>query len=216
MLKKLTIGQQEEILEAAVKTFGSKGFDAAKISEIAREASVSVGVIYKYYEDKQALFDACIGHSMEILDNTFTRVYDLGGSLEDMIRNLIKANIDFARTHPDYIRMYHMVTMGVGPESTKDIAQRIESNSSSIYSNLISKAKSDGVVRSDLTPADFAFFFDDLMMMLHFSYTCEYYEERMRIYCGENITDKKYDSHVEDELMKFISGALGLKSGETK
>ena len=71
------------------------------------------------------------------------------------------------------------------------------------YTRLLAKAQQEGEVRQDLDPALGAMFFDNLLMMLHFSYGCAYYGERMKL----------YDSKVsEDELVRqlllFIKGAL--------
>jgi AcrR family transcriptional regulator len=49
-----------EIVRAAVVVFSSKGFAAARLDEIAREAGLSKGALYLYYETKQDLFRAVI------------------------------------------------------------------------------------------------------------------------------------------------------------
>jgi len=49
-----------EILAAALKTFSSKGFAATKLSEVAKEAGVSKGTLYLYFESKEALFKAVV------------------------------------------------------------------------------------------------------------------------------------------------------------
>lgn len=211
MLKRLTIEQQETILETAVKIFGQKGYASASISEIAKEAGVSVGVIYKYYLDKDALFLACIDHSLDLLSNTLDSVSDIGGTISDLARNLIRANQAFAHMHPHYIQMYHAITMGNGPQGASELAVKIEGQVAKIYTDIISKAKLNGTIRSDIVPGDFAFFFDNLLMLLHFSYSCEYYQTRMKLYCGTDILDEKYDKSIEDQLMKFIEGGLGIK-----
>ncbi len=45
-------GKHDQIIEAAVKVFAKKGFYNAKVSEIAREASVADGTIYLYFKNK--------------------------------------------------------------------------------------------------------------------------------------------------------------------
>lgn len=45
------------IVEAAERTFAEKGYEEATIGEIARVAGISTGNVYRYYEDKRALFD---------------------------------------------------------------------------------------------------------------------------------------------------------------
>lgn len=49
-----------EILAAALKTFSMKGFAATKLDEVAKEAGVSKGTLYLYFESKEALFKAVV------------------------------------------------------------------------------------------------------------------------------------------------------------
>ena len=44
--------------------------------------------------------------------------------------------------------------------------------------------------------------------MLQFSYSCEYYRERLKLYCGEEIFED--DEKMEKELIRFLNGALGV------
>jgi AcrR family transcriptional regulator len=46
------------LLEAAESVFAEKGYDGAKISDIAQEAGFSVGAVYFRFKDKSALFSA--------------------------------------------------------------------------------------------------------------------------------------------------------------
>jgi AcrR family transcriptional regulator len=48
------------IIEAAKNEFVSKGFEAARIDEIAKKAGVAKGTVYLYFPNKEALFDEMI------------------------------------------------------------------------------------------------------------------------------------------------------------
>ena len=52
--------RQEAIVEAATRIFAEKGFAGASNREIAREAGISSGLIYWYFQDKTELFQAVI------------------------------------------------------------------------------------------------------------------------------------------------------------
>ena len=171
MLKKLTQSQQDTILERAVEEFGRNGLERAAISEIARRSDVSVGVIYKYYKNKEELFQNCLTHSIAILTEVMEEAVSGEEPLISACEKLIRACIAFSKEHAPYIQMYHAITHT--QEGAKEYA------------------------------ALGAMFFDNLLMMLHFSYGCAYYGERMKL----------YDSKVsEDELVRqlllFIKGAL--------
>jgi AcrR family transcriptional regulator len=51
---------QDAIIAAALAVFAQEGFRGATMAEIARVAQVSTGNIYRYYRNKEALFDAAV------------------------------------------------------------------------------------------------------------------------------------------------------------
>ena len=208
MLKPLTQDQIDVIIEKATQAFADKGFAGANIGNIAKDAGVSVGVIYKYYKDKEALFTACVERSLEYLDEVFAETTKESTDLMGMVSALIRKDQQAARLHPEYFRLYHQIT-AAGALPGDGVVKMIEGRSAELYTRLIEEAKKKGEVGKDADPALFAFFFDNLMMMLHFAYTSGYYEERFRIYCGEDIADR--DDEVHDAMMRFIAGALGAK-----
>ncbi len=57
---------QKRIVEAALGVFARKGYAAATIGEIAAVAGISTGNVYRYYENKEALFE-------DAVDATFVR-----------------------------------------------------------------------------------------------------------------------------------------------
>ena len=67
-MKKLTDEKQAALLEAGIAAFARAGFRGASIGAIAGAAGTSVGVLYKYYENKEAFFDACLRHSLRSLE----------------------------------------------------------------------------------------------------------------------------------------------------
>ena len=49
-----------EILAAALKMFSMKGYSSTKLDEVAKEAGVSKGTLYLYFENKEALFKSVV------------------------------------------------------------------------------------------------------------------------------------------------------------
>lgn len=52
---------------AAKKEFLAKGFRAASLRNIVREAGVTTGAFYGYYDSKEALFEALVGEQYETM-----------------------------------------------------------------------------------------------------------------------------------------------------
>ncbi len=206
MQKKLTAEQQEKILNVATKEFGDKGLESANINEIAKLSDVSVGVIYKYYSKKEELFLACLNRSLSHLDETLQAAVCDAKDLETMASYLISAAITFSKKHKEEIRMYHWITT-TSDKSAKDYAREIEAASSKVYKELFSKAKRNGFMSEDMDPDVFAFFFDNLLMMLQFSYGCDYYNERRLLYVGK----EKKDEFIREQMVRFLQTGLGMK-----
>ena len=64
---------QERILDAAKAEFLEKGFRTASLRTIVKEAGVTTGALYGYYDSKKALFDAltedCYEHFLSAYRN---------------------------------------------------------------------------------------------------------------------------------------------------
>lgn len=59
--------RRQDILEAAGRVFADRGFATATMAEVAGEAGISPGAIYRYFENKQALVQACFQEGSEQL-----------------------------------------------------------------------------------------------------------------------------------------------------
>ncbi|HVB61887.1 MAG TPA: TetR/AcrR family transcriptional regulator [Ktedonobacteraceae bacterium] len=57
---KVVEDRSEQIIDAALRVFSRKGFTKATNKDIAREAGITPGLIYYYFENKEALFRALV------------------------------------------------------------------------------------------------------------------------------------------------------------
>src|ERR1700674_1244561 len=61
--------RREQILRAAMICFAKRGFHQASMHDISAEAGISVGLIYRYFENKEAVISAMADrHKAEIQD----------------------------------------------------------------------------------------------------------------------------------------------------
>ncbi|NCX78755.1 MAG: TetR/AcrR family transcriptional regulator [Actinobacteria bacterium] len=56
---------RDKILNAAVEEIAERGFERARLVDIAERAGVTVGSIYTWYRDKTDLFTAALDHAIE-------------------------------------------------------------------------------------------------------------------------------------------------------
>ena len=58
--KARALDRREAILSAALDEFSSRGFEAARLDDVARRAGVAKGTIYLYFRDKESLFQELV------------------------------------------------------------------------------------------------------------------------------------------------------------
>ena len=213
MLKKLSEEKLGEVLEAGISEFAAAGPERAAMGAIARRAGISVGVLYKYYADKNAFFEACLARSLEALRQALREIESRDGHILTGAEAAVAAVQRFAREHGDYLRLYLRLTADCSGPYAARLADEIEGISSELYRARIEQARRDGDVRADLDPGLFAFFFDNLLMMLQFSYCSDYYRERFRRFCGDAAAD---DGLVAEQLLRFLESAFTFARSEIR
>ena len=207
MYKKLDEDTLNTILETGIDEFAGNGLDRTNINVIARKSGVSVGVIYKYYGDKDNFFLACVRHSLKLLEQVLRDTFSHEADVMTCIRRVVYALLDHSRKHKNYNVMYNEITSGSCKRYAAVLAKEIESCTALVYEQLVENAKRSGEADINIDSRLSAFFFDNLLMMLQFSYSCDYYRERMKIFCGEDVLYN--DEKVAEEFIRFIGAALG-------
>lgn len=208
MLKKLTEEKLSHILECGISEFAEHGFESASMKSIAQRAGISVGVLYKYYADKDAFANACIRRCLDGLESFLNDMTSTEDKPLNYVRSMLETLLYYSREHGDYIRMYHRITQL--SDSSVELAREIEGFTSRLYSEFLANAQKNGDIRRDIDPGLFAFFFDNLLMMMQFSYACPYYTERLKLYGGADVMEN--DEYIIGQLLKFTESAFTLES----
>ena len=108
----------------------------ASLSVIARNAGISVGVIYKYYSDKNALFLACVHYGLETLSDVLSDVISHEDDIELCVKNIVHAVIQTSIDGSEINRMYNTISSMEANIFAKELAQKIEGVSSKVYTEL--------------------------------------------------------------------------------
>ncbi len=110
---------RQQILLAALQAFAEKGYAAASMAHIAREAGVSKGLAYHYFDSKEDLlrgiFDMMVEESAQLhegWDNKTPR---------QQLHQLITASLQYIRNHTDTMRF--LISLSVQPAVVKDLEE---------------------------------------------------------------------------------------------
>ena len=208
--------RKNKLLEIAIDEFASKGYKNANINIIAKNAGISIGLMYKYFATKDDLYITCLKHGMDLLDKSLYEIMQSDDKLLVKTEKLIRTICAHSKSHSKYIRLYNEIGAEKGAsERTRMMVEEIETKRSSIYITTIAQALANGDVRDDLDPRLFAYFLDNLLTMLQFAYTCDYYRERFMIFTGVDINEAD-DEKIISQLLSFIESAFTVSHEELK
>jgi AcrR family transcriptional regulator len=89
--KVVTELRRSEILSAATKIFGNKGFDATLVDEIAKAAGLAKGTLYLYFKSKDEIYQAVVRQALAEVDQ--------------LTRQHVETEPDFAGRYAAFIRV---------------------------------------------------------------------------------------------------------------
>lgn len=79
-----------EIIRAALEVFARKGFTTARMEDIARQAGVSSGTIYRYFESKEEVLKAAVRETLvSAVRQTEEAIASHAGKNDELIRKVL-------------------------------------------------------------------------------------------------------------------------------
>jgi len=105
---KVVEDRREHIIDAAMRVFSQKGFTKATNKDIAREAGITPGLIYYYFESKEALLKAIIEtrSPVQLLNSLPQQMFELPPEM--FLRFLIQRVLGIVETE-NFIRLARML-----------------------------------------------------------------------------------------------------------
>ncbi|MFZ5645345.1 MAG: TetR/AcrR family transcriptional regulator [Bacillota bacterium] len=204
--EKTSEDRRQKLFNVAVSEFAANGYNATNINVIAKKANVSIGAMYSYFASKEDLFLAIVEKGFQLLENVLKEVNTDDGDIFVIFERLLRASRDYALMYPELNQIYlDLTTQGLSFLSSR-LSHKLESISAETYRNVIKKAKENGLISEEADEHIISFCLDNLIIMFQFSFTSDYYKERMRIFLGDAALQN--EEEIIRGVMTFIKKAL--------
>ena len=110
----------QQLLDAAAQVIAESGVDNATTNAVAARAETSVGVLYKFFPNKQAIVEALALRYIEEIEQLLSRQEQAGIAdwpIAHAVTWLVHAIMDFHREHPAYQHVYRAVRGSSGEQA---------------------------------------------------------------------------------------------------
>ncbi len=203
--------RQEKVMQAAHEAFAAKGYSGTSINDIAKKAEISIGAMYSYFASKEDLFLSIVNHAYETMDDILKKIANESSDLMDCIERMLVTSRTFAQDYPELNQMYLDITTQALSGLSERLSDRLENITPQLLQRKIKEAKAQGVVAQTVDEKVISFCLDNLFMMYQFSFSSDYYKQRMKIYVGQDYIAEP--EKMEKHILKFIEkGLLGIPS----
>ena len=100
----------EALLEAAARVLQERGYTGATTNRIAEVAGASVGTLYEYFANKEAVYEALIQQEIEAIAAAVQIAdLDLDAPLHDSLSQIVKLGMAAMSHGPDFLRALEQV-----------------------------------------------------------------------------------------------------------
>jgi AcrR family transcriptional regulator len=188
----------QKLVAAARVVFERDGFHGARLADVTKEANVSTGTLYNYFQSKEELFRAVMQGVLDDLTERDRR--EPATAVEDPAQGIVEANRSYVAGYRKNARLMSLLSQVAerDPE-VRAIGLAIRDHFETRISRAIVRWQAAGLAYSDLDPvytANALAYMVDRFLQEWYSLDLRYDEER-----------------VADTLSKLWIRALGMGDG---
>lgn len=144
-----------EILDTAAREFAEKGFDGARVDEIAAKTRTTKRMIYYYFTNKDQLF-------VEVLERAYTVIRSLEQDLDvdhldpaEAIRQLAGLTFDHHESHPDFVRLVSIENIHRAEHIARSTAlSNLANPALDVLTRILARGREAGQFRDDVDALD--------------------------------------------------------------
>lgn len=149
--EKKNISAEQKILIAARKVFLQKGYDGARMQEIANEAGINKAMLHYYFRSKDKLFMAVFESAISSLIPSLANIFTSKRPIKEKIIDFFDVHMGFLLENP-MIPRFIVTELSLKPERLNEIFVRFSKiNIYSKFTNLIEASIEAGEIR-DISP----------------------------------------------------------------
>ena len=148
--------KRRRILRAAVKVFAERGYHGCRIADIATEAGVAYGLVYHYFDNKEALLTSIFEESWDLFNTVIGSVADQDLPIDEKLRQIVSVALDAYRAHPATVKVM-ILEIARSPFFLQ--RHRLSSFDKPFAgtARVLARAQAQGEVRADVDPTHGAY-----------------------------------------------------------
>ncbi len=192
--------RRRQILRAATRVFADKGYTGSRVGDIARQAGIDYGLVYHYFENKEAILNSIFQENWGLTLKVVADVHAQGGSLRQKLLTISGFLMEAWRQQPHLVEVVMLEVVrspkfleAANLEAFKRIFELLEA--------VFRHHQSTGEVRADVDPKLSAIFFVGQLEILLTGFVAKEF-----LATSEDMLDRCRDA-VVDSMLRGVGPA---------
>src|SRR5579872_5467520 len=144
------------ILRAAIAEFSREGVAGARTDKIARAARVNKALLYYYFKDKRALYEAVLDHAFGSVYSKLMDILESGRTAGEKILAYVATHFDSLAQNPTLCRVIHNEMTRIGKDQSRlDVVARYRKQMAARLQGVLREGMESGEFRT-VDPMNFA------------------------------------------------------------
>jgi TetR/AcrR family transcriptional regulator, fatty acid metabolism regulator protein len=97
--------RRRQIIDAAVRAFARRGYEACRVGDIATEAGVAYGLVYHYFHSKEEILETIFRDTWNLMLEAIAGVEELGEPADVQLRKVIAIVLRTWKMNSDLVRV---------------------------------------------------------------------------------------------------------------
>ncbi|MBN2284348.1 MAG: TetR/AcrR family transcriptional regulator [Deltaproteobacteria bacterium] len=196
--------KQEMIIDAALEVFCEKGYANTRMADIAKKAGVSYGLVYHYFESKEAFFDNIVEKWWNTLYEMLENQRQSDAELKEKLANIIRFFLD------TYSNRFFLLSIFI-TEVSRSSLYRTERGLMrfrkffTMCDEIMSDAQKKGILRKDVPPHYMTYIFLGAMEAFI----------SVMVLGKEKLNRQRAERTINAIIRIFLCGAMTAAAGET-
>jgi len=192
------------ILNAAIDEFAEHGIAGARTDAIARTASVNKALLYYYFKDKEAIYEAVLDHVFSGLRDTVVPMLEGNLPPRQKVLNYLGAYFDYIAANPRFPRVVQGEWIRSGTDRIGQMRRVARTYFQPIYQKL-GEVLRQGIAAGEFRPIDPMHFVPSMVAVIVFYFSAAPVIKSVMKF------DPLTDEHIAERrafVLDFISAAL--------
>jgi len=189
--------KKAEIIKAATTEFILKGYDGARMMEIAERAGVGHPLLHYHFKSKKELFKQVVQSKLDLLQQTISvDCDDSDHKILEKLRITIGRHFDFACENADYLR-FQFEELNRHPELFEEIKGSVQPNLAAIKEKL-QRELDHAAEAGEIVPTDATTLLENILALnLFFVLSMPMIEQMGEFHCDSQHLENRKKENIQ-------------------